>query len=97
MDELLEFSLLVFGKLRSREDATKHYESLEVGARLDVAISDTSVSGCWFVGEVTRFTGADQFPIYNTPYPHTQIADAFSTALRNYILYGGGNRGAKVR
>lgn len=61
LDELHRFALDVFHQLRTRSDWLTHYESLEVGARLDVGVRVEGNDCRYFVNEVTRIYEADMF------------------------------------
>jgi hypothetical protein len=80
--ELKEFAMFIREQLLTRPDAQTHYESLRVGVRLDIGRSE---DGRWFVNEVTRMFGADQFASYHLAYPHIDVAEAFAEALRRYL------------
>ena len=50
------FTLYIFDAFRNREDATEKFESLDVGVRLDIAISPRRT---FFVNEITRTRDGD--------------------------------------
>ena len=51
-----QFTVYIFDALRNREDATEKFESLDVGVRLDIAISPRRT---FFVNEITRTWDGD--------------------------------------
>lgn len=75
---LEQFALHVFDALRNREDATTSFESLDVGVRLDIAISPL---GTLFVNEITRNWDADFFSERTLGYPCLQIAFSVAQAV----------------
>lgn len=85
LDELQEFALYVFEALRSRPDWSTSFESLEIGARVDVgaAILD-GVPNC-FVNEVTRIYVSDCFAEW-LAQRGTQTCRAVSTAFAEVFL-----------
>lgn len=85
VEELKEFALFIRQQLLKRLDAKEHYESLLVGVRFDIGISEDER---WFVSEVTRPFDADQLASEHLPYPHIDIAEAFGEAFRRYV-HGG--------
>ena len=72
------FALHTFDALRNREDATANFESLDVGIRLDIAISPL---GTLFVNEITRIWDADFFSERTLGYPCLQIAFSVAKAV----------------
>ena len=68
---LEQFALHTFDALRNRDDATAKYESLDIGVRLDIAISPL---GTFFVNEITRIWDADFFSQRTLGLPCTQTA-----------------------
>ena len=75
---LEQFALHIFDALRSREDATANFESLDVGVRLDIAISPL---GTFFVNEITRIWDADFFSGRTLGCPCLQIAFSVAKAV----------------
>ena len=75
---LEQFALHIFDALRSREDATAKFESLDVGVRLDIAISPF---GTFFVNEITRIWDADFFSGRTLGCPCLQIAFSVAKAV----------------
>lgn len=59
--ELYAFALFVFEELRLRPDWQSHFESLEIGARLDIGVRIHGGYHRYFVNEVTRIYEADMF------------------------------------
>ena len=82
--ELHEFALYIMSCLRDRYDWEEKFESLEVGVRLDIAISNDER---FFVNEITRWYAADWFSLSTLGPPHTQLCSSFATALDAYFSY----------
>ncbi|KAH7062772.1 hypothetical protein BKA63DRAFT_190834 [Paraphoma chrysanthemicola] len=83
------FSLYVFEQLRARSDALLGFESLEVGARLDVGVAQREPNKhVAFVNEVTRWYGAHYFSNNILAEPKTQICKAFAQSFSNYVEDG---------
>ena len=59
--ELCAFALHTYSSLRQRHDGHECYESLEIGVRLDIGVSELSPKGRFFVNEITRWHAADFF------------------------------------
>ena len=75
---LEQFALHIFDALRNREDATAKFESLDVGVRLDIAISPL---GTLFVNEITRIWDADFFSERTLGCPCLEIAFSVAQAV----------------
>ena len=75
---LEQFALHIFDALRNREDAMAKFESLDVGVRLDIAISPL---GSFFVNEITRIWDADYFSERTLGYPCLEIAFRVAKAV----------------
>ena len=73
--ELQEFALYIMSCLRDRHDWEKNFESLEVGVRLDIAISN----------EITRWYAADWFSLSTLGLPYIQLCSAYAAALDAYF------------
>ena len=82
--DLRTFSLDVYEKLRARLDWMEHFESLEIGVRLDIAISPAPEKS-FFVSEITRFWFADFFSLDVLPRPCTSLCEAYAIATRDYF------------
>ena len=80
--DLHEFALYIMFCLRDRHDWEENFESLEVGVRLDVAISN---DGRFFVNEITRWYAADFFSLSTLGPPQTQLCSFYATALHEYF------------
>jgi hypothetical protein len=78
--DLVEFALFVFEQLRKREDSMIFFESLDVGARLDIGVAEM-----FFVNEITRWYEAHYFSHHLCAEPKTQICKAVACALSAYI------------
>ena len=85
LDELKRFALYVFNALRNRPDWSTNFESLEIGARIDVGITTVDESCRYFVNEVTRIYEADFFAEW-LARPGTHICRTVSTALQEVFL-----------
>ena len=83
--ELCAFALHTYSGLRQRQDAYECYESLEIGVRLDIGISDLSSKGRFFVNEVTRWHAADFFSRLILPYPHIDICRVYAERVIQYF------------
>lgn len=85
IQELKMFALYVFNALRGRADWSTNFESLEVGARVDVGVTILGGSCHYFVNEVTRIYEADYFAEW-LAQPGTHICRAVSTALEEIFV-----------
>lgn len=85
IQELKRFALYVFEALRKRPDWSTNFESLEVGARVDVGVSLMGDSCHYFVNEITRIYEADVFAEW-LAQPGTHICRALSTALGEVFI-----------
>lgn len=85
LEELKGFALYVFGALRNRPDWSTNFESLEIGARIDVGITLVNESCRFFVNEVTRIYEADFFAEW-LAQPGTHICREVSKALEEVFL-----------
>lgn len=83
--ELREFALYVFDALRSVSDWSTGFESLEVGARVDVGVTIIGGVAQYFVNEVTRIYEADCFAEW-LAQPGTHICRAVSEALAEVFV-----------
>jgi hypothetical protein len=83
--DLRMFSLAVYEKLRARPDWLEHFESLEVGVRLDIGISPAPNEKSFFVSDITRFWLADFFSHDVLPRPNVQLCEAYAVAMRDYF------------
>lgn len=79
-DELYEFAEMVNSCLRNRHDAVRHYQSVQVGLRLDIGVSEQSSRGVFFVNEATRFYCADYMSELICQ-PFTEISMALGRAI----------------
>ena len=85
LEELKRFALYVFGALRNRPDWSTNFESLEIGARIDVGIISVDGSCRYFVNEVTRIYEAEFFAEW-LAQPGTHICREVSKALEEVFL-----------
>lgn len=83
--ELRKFALYVFEALRNRPDWSTNFESLEVGARVDVGIKTMDGSCRFFVNEVTRIYEADFFAEW-LAQPGTHVCRAVSAAIGEVFM-----------
>ncbi|TDZ30756.1 hypothetical protein CTRI78_v011852 [Colletotrichum trifolii] len=82
--EVCDFSLGVFEALRDPKFGwARRFESLEVGCRLDVSISE--VGGSLFVNEMTRWNGASYFSDHCAGWPHSLFCSAYAKAWGRYV------------
>lgn len=84
IDKLREYALFVFNALRKRPDWKDHYETLEVGVRLDIGISLDLEYRRFFVNEITRFQQGCWFSTSGAP-PYLGVVSAFARALNDYF------------
>jgi hypothetical protein len=96
--ELKRFALHVFHALRDRPDWDTNFESLEIGARLDIGVSMTGGACRYFVNEITRLYEADFFAEWLSQ-PGTHICRAVAAALEEVFFLGptGNPKGSSVR
>jgi hypothetical protein len=78
-DKVKDFALGVVHALREKDDL--HWESLEVGCRLDMGVAE---GGRIFVNEVTRWYGAHYFSSFLLSEPKTQICQQYAEAFSSY-------------
>lgn len=64
------------------------FESLEIGVRLDVGVSELSPQGRFFVLEITRWWNANYMPTYILPYPHIGLSESYGAALAHKLWAG---------
>lgn len=86
-EELHEFCRWWRSKLLDHDK--ERFESLEVGVRLDIGISEASPDGKFFIHEVTRWTGADFYashPGTSPPYDYVprQLGIAFGQQFASW-------------
>jgi hypothetical protein len=81
--KLNEFALFVYESLRMRLDWKEHFETLEVGARLDIGVS-LGLTPRFFVNEITRFQQGSWHSTSAAP-PYLRFASAFTRALNDYF------------
>jgi len=94
MTDLHDFALHVYESLRGRSDWETHFETLEVGVRLDIGISTERKKGrgekMFFVNEITRFYDASYFSQQTLGAPHQEVCYAFAEAINAYFPKGTG-------
>ncbi|KAI7722753.1 hypothetical protein KC353_g225 [Hortaea werneckii] len=90
LDELGAFALYVFEALRSRPDWSTGFESLEIGARVDVGVTVLDGGPKYFVNEVTRIYEADFFAEW-LAQPGTQTCREVSKAFAEVFVDTKGN------
>ena len=91
--DLHAFALHVFSSLRRRNDWKTHFESLEVGVRLDIGIATESkkrgkIEKKFFVNEILRFYCADYFSQQTLGPPCQEICYAFAEGINAYLSEG---------
>lgn len=84
IDKLREYAVYIFNALRQRPDWREHFESLEVGVRLDIGVSPENNCHRFFVNEITRFQQGNWFSTVDAP-PHQQYPAALARALDAYF------------
>jgi hypothetical protein len=85
LHELKGFALHVFHALRDRPDWDTNFESLEIGARIDIGVSMPGGVCRYFVNEITRLYEADFFAEWLWQ-PGTHICRAVAMALEEVFL-----------
>jgi hypothetical protein len=81
---LKQFALTYYIRLRQLPDWKAHYETLEMGARLDIGLSMEKQNPRFFVNEITRFTQGSWFSQLG-PAPGLMVMMAFGRALNDYF------------
>jgi hypothetical protein len=84
IDKLREYTVYIFNALRQRADWREHFESLEVGVRLDIGMSPENNYHRFFVNEITRYQQGNWFSTVDTPLYYQYLA-AFTRALDTYF------------
>lgn len=79
--ELEAFALHIRRSLLAMTDYYHYFESLELGVRLDVGVSDLSRDGVFFVLEITRWWNANYMSELALASPFTQVSRFYGTAL----------------
>ncbi|KAF4999338.1 hypothetical protein FDECE_11534 [Fusarium decemcellulare] len=77
--ELHAFALHQVTRLRQLDSLA--FDSLSIGVRLDIGVSEQSPQGRFFCLEVTRFWNAVYFPLRILPDPYIDISHEFGQAL----------------
>lgn len=86
---LQAFALDTFDKLRRLD--SRAFESLEVGARLDIGVADNNDGKGgkgFFVNEITRWYNAHYFSFTTCADPKTQLCGAFARSFTRAIKAG---------
>jgi len=81
--KLREFALFVYKSLRKRSDWKEHFETLEVGVRLDIGVC-LGPPPRFFVNEITRFQQGCWYS-NSAALPYLGFASAFARALNDYF------------
>ena len=86
-EDLDEFALYFYERLRALDDWKEKFETLEAGVRLDIGIAVDPISGekRFFVNEITRFYSADFFSQQTLEPPGHRTCHAFAEAIHNYF------------
>lgn len=84
LEDLKLFAIKIFNGLRARDDWKKTFESLEVGVRLDVAISP-NLPRSFFVNEITRWYEAAFFSDDIMAEPKYTLCEEFAKAFTRYL------------
>jgi hypothetical protein len=85
LHELQGFALHVFHALRDRPDWYTNFESLEIGARVDIGVTMTGGVCRYFVYEITRIYEADFFAEWLSQ-PGTHVCRAVAMALEEVFF-----------
>ena len=80
-EKLDKFALWIVDRLLELPDALEHFESLQVGVRLDIGFCQ----GRPFVNEVGRIYNAHFFSLSGSAEPYTMMAKAVATSLLRYL------------
>lgn len=84
VQELKAFTVDVCEMLRARSDWKEHFETLEIGVRLDVGISSEQDGSRFFVNEIIRIFYGDLFSYY-TASPYVGICKAIARAAGDHF------------
>ncbi|KFY41494.1 hypothetical protein V494_02958 [Pseudogymnoascus sp. VKM F-4513 (FW-928)] len=84
LEGLKQFAIKTFNDLRARDDWKETFESLEVGVRLDVAISP-NLAESFFVNEITRWYEAAFFSDDIAAEPKYTLCEEFAKAFTAYL------------
>ncbi|KAL5344577.1 hypothetical protein ACLOAV_010561 [Pseudogymnoascus australis] len=84
LEDLKDFAMKTFNGLRARDDWKQTFESLEVGVRLDVAISP-NLPRSFFVNEITRWYEAAFFSDDIMAEPKYTLCEEFAKAFTTYL------------
>ncbi|KFY31515.1 hypothetical protein V493_01044 [Pseudogymnoascus sp. VKM F-4281 (FW-2241)] len=84
LEGLKQFAMKTFNGLRARDDWKEAFESLEVGVRLDVAISP-NLPESFFVNEITRWYEAAFFSDDIAAEPKYTLCEEFARAFTAYL------------
>ncbi|KAI8650403.1 hypothetical protein NCS57_01373800 [Fusarium keratoplasticum] len=79
--ELCDFARYQRKKLLEQPNADKAFESLRVGVRIDIGVSEESPEGRFFGLELTRWWNANQMPAFVLPDPYTEASLKYGRAL----------------
>lgn len=85
LQELKKFAVHVFDALRNRPDWSTNFESLEIGARVDVGVTTVGDACRYFVNEITRIYEADFFAEW-LAQPGTHICEAVARAVEEVFI-----------
>ena len=84
LEDLKHIAMRTFNGLRARDDWKQTFESLEVGVRLDVAISP-NLPRSFFVNEITRWYSAAFFSDDIMAEPKYTLCEEFAKAFTTYL------------
>jgi hypothetical protein len=84
IDKLQEYTVYIFNILRHWADWREHFESLEVGVRLDIGVSLENNCYRFFVNEITRFQQGNWFPMVDAPF-YYQYPAVLARVLDTYF------------
>ncbi|EEU36124.1 uncharacterized protein NECHADRAFT_87218 [Fusarium vanettenii 77-13-4] len=79
--ELCDFARYQRKKLLEQPNADKAFESLRVGVRIDIGVSEESPEGRFFGLELTRWWNANHMPAFVLPDPYTEASLKYGRAL----------------
>lgn len=79
--ELCDFARYQRKKLLEQPNADEAFESLRVGVRIDIGVSEESPEGRFFGLELTRWWNANHMPAFVLPDPYTEASLKYGRAL----------------
>ena len=84
LGDLRTYAVSISNRIRERPDWKEKFESMEVGARIDISISPASHGHQFFVNEITREWYGDYFSSF-LENPYTRICQSLAQARAEYF------------